>query len=170
MKNLLNCYSLIFCNYFFLNYFLLTFLGDNFFLISLILDFVFILSVKNGFTVFQEVLLSVMSLLLILLKKFFFTRRLCCLLYAFLSMSLVASRRTGHFEISKIVKFFINWDNFLKKVDTVSVLYTGRVANKRSIFSRLMLIFVKHCGCYEQVYCFFSTEPHKRHFLLPKIN
>ena len=31
MKNLLNCYSLIFCNYFFLNYFLLTFLGDNFF-------------------------------------------------------------------------------------------------------------------------------------------
>ena len=66
------CYSLIFCNYFFGNYFLLTFLEDNFFSMSVILDFVFILSVKNGFSVFQKVLLSVMSLVLILLKKFFF--------------------------------------------------------------------------------------------------
>ena len=87
-------YSLIFCNYFSWNCFLLTFLGDNFFSISLILDFVFILSVKNGFTVYLKVLLSVMSLVLILRKKLFssllikFTQRLHCLLYAFLSMSL----------------------------------------------------------------------------------
>ena len=48
------CYILIFCMYFFWNYFLLTFLGDNFFSISVILNFVFILSVKNGFTVFKK--------------------------------------------------------------------------------------------------------------------
>ena len=83
------CCSLVFCNYFFWNYFPLTSLGDNFFSISVILAFVFILSVKNGFTVFQKVLLSVMSLILILLKKFFFslviklTQKLRCLLYAF---------------------------------------------------------------------------------------
>ena len=47
-------YILIFCTYFFWNYFLLTFLGDNFFSISVILDLVFILSVKNGFTVFKK--------------------------------------------------------------------------------------------------------------------
>ena len=64
-----------------------------FFLIGVILDFVFILSVKNGFTAFQKVLLSVMSRVLILLKKLFFslliklTQRLRCLLYTFLSMS-----------------------------------------------------------------------------------
>ena len=63
------CYSLIFCNYFFWSYFLLTFLGDNFFSINVILDFVFILSLKNGFTFFQKVLLSVMSLVLILLPR-----------------------------------------------------------------------------------------------------
>ena len=34
----------------FLKLFLLTFLGDNFFSMNVILDFVFILSVKNGFT------------------------------------------------------------------------------------------------------------------------
>ena len=66
------CYRLISCNYFFGNCFLLTFLGDNFFSMSVILDFVFILSVKNCFSVFLKVLLSVMSLILILLKKFFF--------------------------------------------------------------------------------------------------
>ena len=32
-----------------------------------------ILSVKKGFTVFQKVLLAVMSLVLIILKKFFFS-------------------------------------------------------------------------------------------------
>ena len=64
------------------NYFLLTLLGDNFFSISVILDFVS-----------QKVSLSVMSLILILLKKFSFslliqlTKRLRCILYAFLSMS-----------------------------------------------------------------------------------
>ena len=86
------CCSLIFRNYFFWNYFLFTLLPDNFFFpISVILDFIFILWVKNDFIVFQKVLLSVMSLLLILLKKFFFsllvkfTKRLRCLLYAFLT-------------------------------------------------------------------------------------
>ena len=54
------CYSLIFCNHFLWSYFLLTFLGVNFFLISVILYFIFILSIKNGFTVFQKVLLFVM--------------------------------------------------------------------------------------------------------------
>ena len=43
------CFSLIFCNYFFWNYFLLTFLGDFFFSISVTIDSVFILSVKNCF-------------------------------------------------------------------------------------------------------------------------
>ena len=87
------CYRLIFCNYFSWNYFLLTILWDNCFL-DRRLDFVFILSVKNGFTVSQKVLLSVMSLVLIFLKKFFFslliklTEILRCLLYAFLSMLL----------------------------------------------------------------------------------
>ena len=58
-----------------------------FFSISVILDFVFALSVKNGFIVFQTVLFSVMSLVLLLLKKFFFslliklTQRLRRLLY-----------------------------------------------------------------------------------------
>ena len=92
------CFSLIFCNNFFWNYFLLTFLEDYFFSISVTLDSVFILSVKNCFTVFQRVLLFVMSLVLILLKKFFFslliklTQRLRYLLYAFLSMSLFVFR------------------------------------------------------------------------------
>ena len=64
------CYSLVFCNCFFL----LTFLGEDFFFsISVIIDFVFILLVKNGFNVFQKVLFSVMSLVLILLKKIFFS-------------------------------------------------------------------------------------------------
>ena len=44
-----------------------------FFSMSVILDFVFILSAKNGFTVFQKVLLCVMSVVLILLKKLFFS-------------------------------------------------------------------------------------------------
>ena len=95
-KNFKNfCDSLIFWNYFLWNNFLLTFLGDTFFFnISVILDFGFTLSVKNGFTVFQKVLLPGMSLVLILQKKFFFsiliklTRRLRCLLYAFWSKSL----------------------------------------------------------------------------------
>ena len=80
--------------YFFQNIRYGTNLGDNFFSMSVILDFGFILAVKNGCTVFQKVLLSVISLVLILLKKFFFsllikfTQRLHCLLYAFRSMSL----------------------------------------------------------------------------------
>ena len=59
------CYSLILCNYF---------------------RFCFYFISKNGFTILQKVLLSVMSLILILLKKFFFslliklTQRLRCLL------------------------------------------------------------------------------------------
>ena len=80
---------------FFLKLFLLTCPGDNFFFsISVILDLIFILSVKKSLTAFQKVLLSAMSLLLILSKKFFFplliklTRRSRCLSYAFLSMSL----------------------------------------------------------------------------------
>ena len=87
------CYSLIFWNYFFWNYFLLT------------------------FTVFQEVLLSVMSLLLILLKKFFFlllitiSQRLCCLLYSFLSMSLFVFKnlflRRDLFMISLFIFLFM---------------------------------------------------------------
>ena len=87
-------YSLIFCNYFFWNWETKRSWETTFFSMSVILDFVFVLSVKNGFTVFQKVLLYVMSLVLILLKKFFFslliklTQRLRCLLYAFLSMSL----------------------------------------------------------------------------------
>ena len=69
-----------------------------FFPISVILDFVFILSVKNDFTVFQKVLLSVMSLVLILLKFFFSllikpTQRLRCLLYPFQSMSLFVFKK-----------------------------------------------------------------------------
>ena len=63
------------------------------------------------------------------------------------------------------MEFFIKWDNFLKEVETESVLYTCCVANKRSIFSSLILIFVKHCGCQEQVYCFFSIEPHNFTFI-----
>ena len=58
------CYSLIFCR---------PSWETMCFSISVMLDFVFILSVKNDFTVFQKVLLSVMSLVLILLKKFFFS-------------------------------------------------------------------------------------------------
>ena len=73
----------------------------------------------------------------------------------------MAFNRNGHFQISENVEFLKKWDNFLKKVDTESVLYTYCVANKRSIFSSLILIFVKHCICLEQVYCFFSIEPHK---------
>ena len=38
-------------------------------------------------------------------------------------------------------QFFIKWDNFLKKVDSEFVLYTYCVANNRSIFSSLILIF-----------------------------
>ena len=62
-----------------------------FFSISVILDFVFILSVKNGLTIFQNVSLSVMSLVLILLTFFFsllikLTQKLRCLLYAFLNL------------------------------------------------------------------------------------
>ena len=68
---------------------------DEMLLISVILDFAFISSVKNGFTVFQKVLWSAMSLVLMLLRKFCFsllvklTQRLHCLLYAFLSMSIL---------------------------------------------------------------------------------
>ena len=66
---------------------------ETIFFDGVVLDFVFVLSVKNGFTIFHKVLLSVMALASILLKKFFFSlliklsQRLRCLLYAFLSMS-----------------------------------------------------------------------------------
>ena len=53
----------------------------------------------------------------------------------------MAFNKNGHFQISKNVELFIKWDNFLKKVDTESVLYTCCVANERSIFSSLILIF-----------------------------
>ena len=58
----------------------------------------------------------------------------------------MAFNRNGYVRISKNVEFFTKWNNFLKKVDTESVLYTCYVANKRSIFSSLILILVKHCG------------------------
>ena len=70
------------------------FSGNNSFWKSATLDFVCILSVNKGFTVFQNILLSVVARILVLLKKFFFSRlieltqRLCCLLYTFLSISL----------------------------------------------------------------------------------
>ena len=88
------CYRLIFWNHFFRNYLLLPFSGSNLFSISVILDFVCTLSVNKGFTVFQNVLLSVMARVVILIRKFLFSRlikltqRLCCLSYAFLLMSL----------------------------------------------------------------------------------
>ena len=53
----------------------------------------------------------------------------------------MAFNRNKHFQISKNVEFFIKKDKFLKKVDTESVLYTCCVANKRNIFSSLILIF-----------------------------
>ena len=46
----------------------------------------------------------------------------------------MAINRNCHFQILKNEESFIKWDNFLKKVDTESVLYTYYVANKRSIF------------------------------------
>ena len=89
----------------------------TFFSMSVILEFVFILSVKNGFTVLQYILLSVMSLVLILLKKFSFslliklTQRLRCLLYAFLSVSLFVFKNLflgrNVFMISLFIFLFI---------------------------------------------------------------
>ena len=58
------------------------FLGDKFFFDKCYFKFFFILSVKNGFTVFKKVLLSVMSHVLILLKNvsFLFLTKLTCIL------------------------------------------------------------------------------------------
>ena len=91
VKNL--CYSLIFCNYFFWNYFLLAFLGDSLFLDVRYFGFCFYFISKKWLYLFQKVSLSVMSLVLILLKKSFFslliklTQRLRCLSYVSLSVS-----------------------------------------------------------------------------------
>ena len=54
------------------NYLPVPFSG-NIFLISVMLDFVSILSENKGFTIFQNVLLSLMSRVLVLLNKFFFS-------------------------------------------------------------------------------------------------
>ena len=70
-----------------------------------------------------------------------------CKLQLKVILVLMAFDRNGYFQISKNMEFFIKWDNFLKKVDTESVLYTCHVVNKGSIFSSLILVFVKHCGC-----------------------
>ena len=118
------CYRLIFWNHFFRNYLLLPFSGNNFFSISVYLGFVCTLSVRKGFTVFQNVLLSVMPrVILILLKKFFFshliklTQRLRCLLYAFLSISLFVFKKLflSHvlFMISWFIFLFVNGAWFL---------------------------------------------------------
>ena len=65
------------------------------FSIKVIFDLVLTLSVKNGLTVFQKVLLSVISLVLRLLKNCFLaylirlTHKFRCVLYALRSMSLL---------------------------------------------------------------------------------
>ena len=114
------CYSLIFCNYFFRNYFLLTFQGDNFIFGifgNCYFTFCFYFIGKKGFTVFKKVLVSVMSLISILLQKIFFslpiklTQRLRRLLQAFPSMLHFVLKSLfpidGLFIISSLIFLFI---------------------------------------------------------------
>ena len=81
------CYSLIFCNYFFWSYFLLTFLGDNFFFDKRYFRFCFYFIIKKwfyllpkGFVICDVTRINITS------QKFFFslliklTPRLRCLL------------------------------------------------------------------------------------------
>ena len=96
-------------------YLLLPYSRNYFFSISVILDFICILSVNKGFTVFQNVLLSVMSRVLILWKFFFFrliklTQRLHCLLYAFVFCRILSLPLMPFYE--NLTTLFLMSQNF----------------------------------------------------------
>ena len=134
---------LIFWNYFFRNYLLLPFSANNFFSIRVILDFVCTWGVNKGFTVFQNVLLSVMSLVLILLNFFFsclikLRQRLRCLLYTFLSMLLFVISKSWpfHFFIYHFIyERSLICTNTLLFYWRVSLLSAAlRISNSNSLF------------------------------------
>ena len=108
-----------------------------------ILDFVCTWGVNKGFTVFQNVLLSVMSLVLILLNFFFsclikLRQRLRCLLYTFLSMLLFVISKSWpfHFFIYHFIyERSLICTNTLLFYWRVSLLSAAlRISNSNSLF------------------------------------